>query len=174
MMDVLTDSTPAFVGKRSIYTQLLIQAMRDVPDGETFTYTQAMTVTGLSATKTKTYLLSANRSLLRDYGIVYNCCRNVGYTRLTPEEVPTVANTKSLNKMRGTTERYRDTLEAVDPGTLSQEAHTKHTLGMLNVHLMEGVINRKSQRTIEKQIVQSKPELPDRDKMIAMYKGLFS
>jgi hypothetical protein len=39
---------------------------------------------------------------------------------------------------------------------------------------MEGVISRKSQRTIEKQVVQSKPELPDEARMIALYKGLFS
>ena len=173
-MDILTEGTPALVGKRTIYTQLLIQAMRDIPEGQTYTYAQAMDVTGLSASKTKTYLYSAIQALLKEYGIVYNCCRNVGYTRLTPEEVPTVANTKSLTKMRGTTGRYRDTLEAVDPASLSQDAQTKHTLGLLNVHLMEGIISRKSQRAIEKQVVQSKPELPDESKMIALYKGLFS
>jgi len=159
------------IGRRTPYTQFLIQALRDTPEGEILTYDKAQELTGLSKSKMMPYLYSALDAVLRDYGLVFECERTVGYTRLQQEVIPGKTNAKNVKKMRRQVVRYRDTLETVDPSTLSPQAQTERTLGFLNCAIMEGVVARKSQTTFKKTIQSGEVKLPDRDAVIKMFKG---
>lgn len=144
-------SPSATIGKRAVHTQLLVQAMRQVAEGQTFTYAQAEAITSLPKAKLMHYLYSAIDILLKDYGLNFQCDRTVGYTHIPAEKVPAVANKKQIKKIRNTARRYRDELEAVDPFALPDQARIEHTLGMTNVSLVEAVASSKSQRALRKQ-----------------------
>lgn len=138
------------IGKRSVHTNFLVQAMRQIPEGDTFTYAQAAEVTRMPKYKFMHYLYSAVNILLKEYGLNFQCDRSVGYTHVAAESVPALANRKQVKKIRNTTARYRDELEAVDPGAISQQSRIEHTLGLTNVAIMESVVNAKSQRELRK------------------------
>ena len=150
-MQLESISQSATIGKRTVHTQLLVQAMRQVPEGETFTYAQAEAATNLPKAKLMNYLYSAKDILLKDYGFNFQCDRRVGYTHVPAEQVPKLANTKQVKKIRSTASRYRDQLEAVDPFTLSDQARIEHSLGLTNVSLFESVANSKAQRALRKE-----------------------
>lgn len=149
-LEVTAQSGSSTVGKRSVYTNFLVQAMREVPEGSVFTYAQAEKVTQLPKPKLKHYIYSAVGILLRDYGLNFQAERNVGYSHVPAENVPGVANRKQIKKIRSTTARYRDELEAVDPGVISQQSRIEHTLGLTNVAIMESVVDAQSQRELRK------------------------
>lgn len=147
---VTTQSGASNVGKRSVHTHFLVQAMRQVPEGETFTYAQVEAITQMPKAKSMSYLYSAIDILLKEYGLNFQCDRTVGYTHVPQENVPAIANRKQIKKIRSSTARYRNELEAVDPGTISQQARIEHTLGLANVAVMESVADAKTQRELKK------------------------
>jgi hypothetical protein len=141
----------AAIGKRTVHTQLLVQALRNVPEGEVFTYAQAEGITNLSKAKLMSYLYSAIDIALKDYGINFECDRTVGYRHVPHEAVPQLANKKHIRKLRNTSTRYREQLESVDPLSISQEARTQHTLGVTSLALLDMVVTAKAQRELKKQ-----------------------
>lgn len=149
-LEITVQEGASNIGKRSVYTNFLVQAMRQVPEGGTFTYAQAAEVTQLPKSKFMHYLYSAVGILLKEYGLNFQCDRNVGYSHVPAENVPSIANRKQVKKIRKTTARYRDELEAVDPGAISQQSRIEHTLGLTNVAIMESVASAKSQRELRK------------------------
>ena len=154
------ESTASTVGKRSIHTNFLVQAMREIPEGQTFTYAQAEEITQLPKVKLMGYLYSAVNILLKEYGLNFQCDRTVGYTHIPAENVPSIANRRQVKKIRATTSKYRDELEAVDPVTISQQAKIEHTLGLTNVAIMESVATAKAQRELKKTLAAKPPSDP--------------
>lgn len=152
LVEATLQSQSSNVGKRSVHTNFLVQAMRQVPEGQTFTYAQAEEITQLPKSKLMGYLYSAVNILLKEYGINFQCDRTIGYTHIPAENVPSTANRKQIKRLRSSTSRYRDELEAVDPGTISPQAKVEHTLGLTNVAIMESVIEAKAQRELRKTV----------------------
>lgn len=149
-LEITAQEGASNIGKRSVHTNFLVQAMRQIPEGDTFTYVQAEEVTQLPKVRLKHYIYSAVSILLKEYGLNFQAVRNVGYAHIPAENVPAIANRKQVKKIRSTTARYRDELEAVDPGTISQQSRIEHTLGLTNVAIMESVASAKSQRELRK------------------------
>lgn len=83
---------------RSAHTQAIVDAMRNVAEGEVLTHEDIATATRLEKAASEPYVLSAVKIMLRVDRAFFGSVRGIGYKRLTPEEAIDSAN-RGLRRM---------------------------------------------------------------------------
>jgi hypothetical protein len=164
---------PSALGRRHVITTELVEAMRQVEEGQLFSYDQILEITQLTKTKSYGYIQSAKKILENEYGMVFENEINAGYRRLHHGEIPSTANRKHVAKLKSNAKRFRNKLEAVNPTELSPSEQITYTLGITNLHVMESLTDPRSQRALRKQIVSSSDATKqlDKEKILDSLKG---
>lgn len=108
------------MSKRTMHTQAIVDAMRDVVEGGVLTYEAIGNATKLEKTAYMPYVYSAIKIMLRSDRAVFKCVRGVGYKRLTPDEIVRSTN-QCLRRLMRKTEMAA---EMADPRT--QAALRRH------------------------------------------------
>ena len=85
---------------RSAHTQAIVDAMRNVAEGEVLTHEAIANATQLNKKASEPYVLSAVKIMLRVDRAFFGSVRGIGYKRLTPEGAIDSANRGIRRMMR--------------------------------------------------------------------------
>lgn len=157
--------------KRSQYTQLLVDRLKSLSEGEFISYSDMNKLINADVQyKYRSYLASAIDILRREYDVVLACERGVGYRRLANNEISDHSTKEHQSRLKRDTQVFRGKLECVDPQKLNSQERLSHTLAATYVTLRERITDKKTDRELKGAIAKKTDGwLPDKDAFLAVF-----
>lgn len=141
-------------------TRQLIQMLRDAyPKGETVTYTDMSAAINCNVQEKRQYLYSALSYLKREYQMVFDCCKNIGYMPSRTEAILGERSDYRRSQVKSTLSKWRDDLETIDLSALSPDEMRQYVQRGTELHIAETAMSQKTQTAIQSAVVKQENPL---------------
>lgn len=121
--------------EQSAETQIIIDALRNVPIGGTILLAEISDAIGRDIATCRGYLYTALKRVQTDDGAVFSSVRKIGYRRLPAEEIPMVGKT-ARDRIRRTAARGSQAIAAGIAGANDLPDDVR-----INLHKQQGALN---------------------------------
>ena len=152
--------------------KLIIEQLLEVPEGETITYQELSSLSGLDLQGDFRYLLDSSLNfVLKHHRIDFRNIRNTGYKRLAPSE--TVHDNRSQNRFIGAAVKGQVRLTAADFERLSDSDRRTHNAKLAAFAMGELLATEKSIKQIETHIKDAKSTTIEARKALELFLSEF-
>jgi len=142
------------IGERSIYTQSIVDNMKETKPGDVVTYSVLTNLIGMGARSGDSgygYVQSAIEIIKKEYAIVMENIRNVGYRHMTKEDVAKSSMDLYTKKLKAETRRTKKRLGTLTDywDTLTPDSRIKAIAASTFVSMNQHMLKAKHMRKLE-------------------------
>ena len=149
--------------KRSPITQQLVQAFRDLKEGEFISYEELNAIANCDVQKRYRYLIEVARKIARtEYSVLLDCETNKGYTRLANKDISRHANSVHTKRLKNDTEAYREKIDCVEPAKLTHSQRVEYGLSMAYLSLRETLGGKDTEQMLRQRVIKSPEQMLDK------------
>lgn len=138
------------IGERDPVTDQLINILLNVPIGGRITFEELSRAVRLDVkTEFRHRLESAKAIILKEGKADFDNDPDVGYIRISPDQIPQHANNKHKKRFKNDTKKYRQRIQCVDPDELNPESRKEYELAIVRVGIRESLMQPEFERAVK-------------------------